>query len=209
MALMKKLVIFYSLDGNTEYVAKVIKDTVKADILKLDYLKSDIFKGPFKYFIGGMQVIFKQKPLLKKFNINLNNYDLLYIGTPVWAGSYCPPFNTFFADNKINNKNIALFSCYAGSPGSAIKNLKKILASNKIVGEISLKLPYLRETRDKDNKNKVADWAKNIERSLLMSDSKKKATKKPAAKKPAAKKPAAKKPAAKKPAAKKKATKKK
>lgn len=205
MALMKKLVIFYSLDGNTEYLAKVIKDAVKADILKLDYQKPYVFKGPFKYFIGGMQVIFKQKPKLKKFNINLNNYDLLYIGTPVWAGSFCPPFNTFFADNKINNKNIALFSCYAGSSGKVFENLKKILASNRIVGEISLKSPYLYETKDKDNKNKVADWAKNIERSLLMSDSKKKATKKPAAKK----KVAAKKPAAKKPAAKKKTTKKK
>ncbi len=218
-ASMKKLVVFYSLDGNTEYVAKIIKDSLKADILKLEYKNPGALKGGFKYLAGGFQVLFRTRPKLKEYKININNYDIIIFGSPVWAGSYSPAFNTFFSDNQISGKKIVLFSCYSGSSGSTINNFKKALINNKVIAENSFKDPYLKETKGKDNKNKIIDWVKNIERSLLMSDSKKKTTKatakkktaakKPAAKKPAAKKPAAKKPAAKKPAAKKPAAKKK
>jgi flavodoxin len=53
----------------------------------------------------------KEKPVLYSFDKNPNDYDLIFIGTPVWAFSYAPAFNSFFDKIKIINKKIALFSC--------------------------------------------------------------------------------------------------
>jgi len=38
----------------------------------------------------------KEKPELKAFDKDLDKYDLIFIGTPVWAFNYTPAIYTFF-----------------------------------------------------------------------------------------------------------------
>lgn len=71
-------------------------------------------KGFMKYFWGGKQVMVNEKHELLSFDVNFDDYDFLFIGTPVWAGSYAPALNSFFTENKFPGKKMALFCCHGG-----------------------------------------------------------------------------------------------
>ncbi|MCK4797653.1 MAG: flavodoxin [Spirochaetes bacterium] len=157
---LKKLVIFYSLDGNTKYIAKNIANSVKADMLELKVKNQKKQKGFLKYFLAVMQVVFKIKPKLLSLEKNPEEYDIIFIGTPVWAGNYNPAFNSFFSNIQLEGKRIALFSCYAESEGKSFLNLKEKLCNNEIIGEIGFRTPL--KNNAADNKDKVIKWAKKI-----------------------------------------------
>jgi len=108
---MKKLVIYYSFEGNTAFVAKAIADSVGADLLELKLKNDPGHKGFMKYVWGGGQVMKKEKPELYAFEKNPQDYDVLFIGTPVWAFTYAPALATLFSTTKLKGKKIALFCC--------------------------------------------------------------------------------------------------
>jgi len=151
---MKALVVYYSLEGNTKLIAHVISEEMSCDILELKPIKDIPKKGFLKYFWGGKQVIFDHKAPLQPFNKDLDQYDLIIMGSPVWAGTYAPPFNTFFQETTIKNKKIALFCCYAGNEGKTFSAFKRQLEGNEVIGEMGFKDPLI------NNKEKYIDDVK-------------------------------------------------
>lgn len=152
--------IYYSLSGNTRFVAETIAKTVGADILELKP-KLDLSKRGFmKYAWGGRQVIMKYKPELLDFDKDINDYDILFIGTPVWAFSFAPALRSFFAKIKIVNKKIAIFCCHGGIMGKTLENMKKYLSGNEILGEIDFKEP-LKFNRD-EARVKAENWVREL-----------------------------------------------
>ena len=102
---MKNLIVYYSFDGNTRLVAQAMAEATGADMLELKALGQPKHRGFLKYFWGGRQVMMKEKPALLPLDKNLQDYDLLLIGTPVWAFSYAPALATFFLQSKLSGKN--------------------------------------------------------------------------------------------------------
>lgn len=157
---MKALVIFYSLEGNTRLIANMISKIAKIDILELKPKKQLNSKSFFKYVWGGKQIVMNEKPELEDYQIDLNKYDFIFIGTPVWVSTYAPAIKTFIHANKISKKNIALFCCYAGTPGRTFNDLKKALPNNNIVNTISFKDPVNLE--EKAIKDQLDKWLNRI-----------------------------------------------
>lgn len=155
----KSLVIYYSLEGNTKLIAKAVADTLHADLLELQLVKSIPNKGFFKFFWGGKQVMMKEHPELQPFSVKPAEYDLIVFGTPVWAGSYNPAFRTFFAQSPLKGKQIALFCCYGGSAGRTFEALKAELPDNTFLGDIGFLNP--RKTPDTSVKT-AKDWVSGI-----------------------------------------------
>ncbi len=114
---MKTLVVYYSLEGNTEYVAEQIKEAIGADLLKLVPKKAYHDKGFAKFFWGGKSAVMAEKPELESYNIELTEYERIIFGFPVWAGNFTPPLRTFIGDNKENlkNKTFVAFACQSGN----------------------------------------------------------------------------------------------
>ncbi|MDD4202446.1 MAG: flavodoxin [Candidatus Omnitrophica bacterium] len=161
---MKKIVIFYSLDGNTRFIAENIAKTIDADLLELKLKKEINSKGFMKYFWAGKSVMTKANPELLPIDKNVQEYDLLVIGTPVWAFTYAPALNTFFEQNTIKNKKVALFCCHGGQKGPVFKKMKEALIGNEILSEIDFQEP-LKNDHVK-NIEKAEHWAENIIKSL-------------------------------------------
>lgn len=157
---MRILVIYYSYEGNTKFVAQTIASTVKADLLELKPEKEINAKGFMKYIWGGRQVLMKARPVLKELDKDLVDYDLLFIGTPVWAWSYAPPLNTFFHSANFQGKKIALFCCHGGSKGKTLEKMASRLRENEIIA-----IPDFFEPLKKDKTSvasKVAQWALEV-----------------------------------------------
>jgi flavodoxin len=153
---MKILVLYYSLDGNTKFIADTISEEINCDILRLNPKKDVPKKGFLKFVWGGKQVVLNQKPELESLNKDFKEYDLIIMGSPVWAGSYAPAFNTFFSEVNIINKKIALFCCYAGSEGKIFNAFKSQLGENEVIGEIGFKDP-IKNNRQQNIEN-VKQW---------------------------------------------------
>lgn len=129
----KVLIVYYSLEGNTKKISERIAKELTAELLEVKP-KKDISSNNFKkYLWGGKQVIFKQQPELMPINVSINNFDVIIIGTPVWAGSYAPAIRSFLNQYTFNNKKIALFCTHEGGKGKIFNNFKKILETNNTI----------------------------------------------------------------------------
>ena len=160
---MKTLIAFYSLTGNVKKIACAIAQATGGETLEIKTKKEIPSKGFGKYFWGGKQVMNKEKPELLPLDKNPNDYDLIFIGTPVWAANFVPAIRSFLSSAKLQNKKIALFCSHAGdNAGATFTNLEKELMGNEIVGKIDFRSePATPERLDKILEQS-ADWAKTI-----------------------------------------------
>lgn len=160
---MKKLVVCYSLEGNTKFIAEIIAGALGADILELRPKKEISANGFMKYFWGGKQVFMKEKPELQPFSKNPAEYDEIIIGTPVWSFTFSAPINAFFSQAKLSGKKIALFCTHSGGMKKTLADMKKELEGNEFVGECD----FVDVLKYKDeNEKKAVNWAKKLANSL-------------------------------------------
>ena len=135
---MKKLFIYYSLSGNGDVVADYLKSK-KIDIRKV-IVKDRLPKSYFGQILtGGFLAGINYKAKLDNFDYNLNNYDEIIIGSPIWNGKLSCPINTVLDKIDFSNKNIS-FILWSGS-GSVPKAEKKIKNLFNNVNIIILKEP--------------------------------------------------------------------
>ena len=123
---MRTLVVYYSLEGNTEYVANKIASTTGANLLRLVPKKAYRNKGLAKFVWGGKSAVMGERPALVPYDVDLASYDRIVLGFPVWAGTFTPPLRTFVADHKdeLKGKRVSAFACQSGS--GAEKALAKL-----------------------------------------------------------------------------------
>ena len=114
---MKDLIVYYSLEGNTEFIAGKISSVNGADLLRLIPKKAYPNKGVKKFLWGGKSALMAEKPELEEFSVDLSAYDRIIFGFPVWASTFAPPLRTFIDNYKeeLNGKEFAAFACQAGS----------------------------------------------------------------------------------------------
>lgn len=127
---MKTLIVYYSMEGNTDYMAGRIAEKLDADTLRIEPVKAYLSKGFLKFLWGGKSAIMEEKPKLKPYDADLSQYDRIIFGTPVWASNITPPLRTFALENKeeLRGKKLAAFVCEAGSGGeTAIEKLGSLV----------------------------------------------------------------------------------
>ncbi|MDD5457146.1 MAG: flavodoxin, partial [Candidatus Margulisbacteria bacterium] len=73
------------------------------------------------------------------------------------ASSYVPAIKTFLARYPLKNKKIALYCSYEGDPGKTIKNLKKCLKNNNLLGEKGFKVAHKNK-----NMTEIKNWAMSL-----------------------------------------------
>ena len=150
---MKDLVVYFSLEGNTEYVAEKIKDKKNADLLRLVPKKAYHDKGFAKFFWGGKSAIMAEKPDLEDYDVSLGEYDRIIFGFPVWASNFTPPLRTFIEENKeaLKGKRFAAYACQSGSGGEkALAKLSKCLDIGSFVSAAVFCDPKARQSKDTD-----------------------------------------------------------
>ena len=82
---MKTAIVFYSMHGNVRYVAEKVAKETGADLIELIPKKAYPDKGMRQFIWGGSAVTFKKKPDLEPYTFDASKYDMVIIGTPVWA----------------------------------------------------------------------------------------------------------------------------
>ncbi len=141
---MKTAIVYYSLEGNTQYtanrIAAILKETCEIDIIRIEPEKAYPNKGFKKFFWGGKSAVMAEMPTLQPYEFDASQYDRIIFGTPVWASTFTPPIRTFIIENSaVKEKQIAVFTCFSGGGADkALKKLKEYLGINSFMAELIL-----------------------------------------------------------------------
>ncbi len=122
----KVLVLYYSQTSNTKAVAQEIATRLGADIEEI--VATNPYDGDFQATIERCiqereQGITAQ---IQPLNTDISKYDVIFLGYPVWFGTYAPPVATFLDSVDLSGKMIVPF-CTFGSGGleSSVKDLRE------------------------------------------------------------------------------------
>jgi flavodoxin len=124
---MKTLIVYYSLDGKTKLIGDTIADYIGADVFELDTIEKLPMSVPEKYIVAGKQVFMKETPELVK-NANLNGYDRIILGSPVWALTYAPAIRTFLRTHDLYNKDVYFYCTHEGIKKDTIQDVSDVVA---------------------------------------------------------------------------------
>lgn len=160
---MKTVIVYYSMSGNTRFVAEKIAAKLGADIVEISPEKAFPDKGFGKFFWGGKSAVMGDKPKLMPYKLDLSDYDRVILGTPVWASSFTPPLRTFIDENRsaLQEKSIAVFACSSGgSAEKTIEKLRKFICIENFEAELFLVDP--KDKPDDGNAAKIAEFCQKL-----------------------------------------------
>ena len=122
----KALVLYYSQTGNTKAVAQEIASRMDADMEEILPVKpyDPDFKATIERCLQDQEQ--GNKTEIKPVAADLAKYDIIFLGYPIWFGTYAPPIATFLEQVDLSGKTVVPF-CTFGSGGleSSIKDLTK------------------------------------------------------------------------------------
>ncbi len=133
----KKLVAYFSASGTTAAKAKALADAAGADLYEIKpekaYTKSDLnWMNPLSRSSKEMKKGIK--PALADSNAAIENYDVIFVGFPIWW--YVAPtiINSFLEAYDFGGKKVVLFATSGGSGfGKAVQSLQPSAPSAEIV----------------------------------------------------------------------------
>ena len=152
---MKALVAYFSTAGVTENIAKAIAEATGADLFEIKpekpYTNADInWMNPVSR-CNREKIGKKDVPVASKVR-NMEEYDTVFVGFPIWYGCAPNVVNTFLKGCDLKGKRIAAF---ATSGGSGIGKTAEKLMPYAVGAEIVDAKVFTRADEAKD-------WAKGI-----------------------------------------------
>ena len=156
---MKRLVVYYSLSGNTEEAAQKIAEKLGADLLKVDTVKPMPKSFAAQIVVGGGQVAMNRIPKIKPFDKDPTLYDEIILGSPIWNGKGVPAINAFLSDESAAAKVTSLF--FSSGGGEVRKGLDAI--TKKLPNlKNSVSLYDRKHENSKDNDAKIDQFVETI-----------------------------------------------
>lgn len=156
----KKLVVYFSASGTTAKLAKTLASAVSADlheiIPKEKYTAADL-DWTNKESRSSVEMNDKSfRPAIKNTVENMEQYDVIYIGFPIWW--YVAPtiVNTFLESYDMSGKTIIPFAT-SGSSGMGNTNAELALSC------AGATLKNGKRFAVNTTENQLADWAKTVE----------------------------------------------
>ena len=164
----KALVIFFSHagenysvgnieEGNTKIVADYISEITGADQFEIVAEKN--YDMPYMELIKVAQDEAKAGELpAYKGDVDVTPYDVVFIGGPIWWGTYPQVMFSFFKDHDLSGKTVIPFTTHEGSGlASTVRDVKKALPKATVKDGFAI---YGHEVRS--GRAKVEKWLKGL-----------------------------------------------
>ncbi|PMQ01971.1 MAG: flavodoxin [Dictyoglomus sp. NZ13-RE01] len=151
------LIAYYSWSGNTRKIAELIHKKIDGNLFEIIPEK----EYPSSYWVvveqakKEIQAGFKPK---LKYKIDLEKYEIVFLGTPNWWSTIAPPVATFLTEYDFSGKIIAPFCTHGGGGQGRIKNYIQKLCPNANI----LSLLSIHEREVEKAEERVSEWLRNI-----------------------------------------------
>lgn len=150
---MKTLVAYYSRTNITKKLALEIAEAVNADTEEI--ISKVNYDGKLGYVRAGKDGMTAKIIDLETLKHDPADYDLIYLGVPVWAGKAANPLISYIKQNEGKFSNVKFFAT-AGKSGfeGAFKQMEEFVGRSPL-NTLAL---TTKEVKSGDYKNKLSSF---------------------------------------------------
>jgi flavodoxin len=151
----KVLIVYYSWGSSTKDIATKVQKQVGGDIFEL--IQEKPYPTSYKEAIevSKADVESDYKPALKNKINNVKDYDVIFLGSPIWFGTIAPAVKTFLSENNLSGKTIVPFVSHGGGGKGKSESAIKQFAPKANVLKIE---PFYGKASEKE----VSKWIGSI-----------------------------------------------
>jgi len=152
---MKILVTWYSRTGTTRAVGQALARELSADSEEIIDLKKRTGLRPFRWLGAGRDAMTRKLTSIK-FEKSPEAYDLIVVGTPVWAGNVTPAVRSYLSSQRLDGKKLAFF-CTGGGKAKLFEDMTGLTPKAAVLGSLSLAPEEVKRDRCLDKVKEFAD----------------------------------------------------
>ena len=135
----KTLIVYFSWGGNTKTVANHIHDLIGGEIVEVETVipYPDTYEEVTQIAPG--ELASDYRPELKTKVDNMDEYNTLIVGTPIWGGHLTPAMKSFLASYNLSGKAIAPFCTHGGSGNAqSVNDILSVCPNSTILGSLAV-----------------------------------------------------------------------
>jgi len=155
----KVLVVYYSLSGRTRDIAERIRAKTNADIYEIK-TKEPLPSGISLYRGVKKQLKTKQYQEINGNFPDFENYDFIFVGSPVWWYTAATPVLAFLEQADFKGKKVIPFSTQGSNAGTFMQDFKA-KAKNAVVLE-GREFNNISKKYDNAVNNKISQWLNGL-----------------------------------------------
>ncbi|MFH1094567.1 MAG: NAD(P)H-dependent oxidoreductase [Candidatus Omnitrophota bacterium] len=125
----KAAVCFYSYSGNTRKIALALQKELSAQF-QTDIIEIKALDEADSFFGQCVRALRKKQAQIKEdISLDVRDYDLIALGTPVWAFGMAPSMRTYMNKcTSFESKDIIIFATYGSGVGKdkCLNEMEKI-----------------------------------------------------------------------------------
>ena len=127
---MKILIVYYSRDGSTRKIAEELKAQLGADIEEITEPKGR--GGPMGWIRSGKEASSGTVVPINPPKADPSTYDLVAIGTPIWAWNVSSPVRSYFMAMKGKLPRVAFFCAMDSKAGDTFKVMEGLAGKTPV-----------------------------------------------------------------------------
>jgi flavodoxin len=154
---VKSLVVYYTRDGNTKFVAETVAAELGSDIEEVVDMKNRA--GKLGWMSAGRDSMAEKEAQIAPTKLIPADYDLIVIGTPVWAWRPTPAIRTYISKNGLSGKKVALFFAFDSSLKQAVERTKALISNADFVGDIAVSNAL---DNKEETQKKIVEWCNTL-----------------------------------------------
>ena len=138
---MKSVVVYYSLTGKTKLVAQAIAGALNARLVEITEKKNRKL-GPLIYLFGGFAAMTNRGSKISPVDVDLKQYERVFVGSPIWASRPVPAVNSFIYQTSFEGRNVMPFFSMGGDNSeTALANITAKIEKNggKVAGSFAIR----------------------------------------------------------------------
>ena len=157
----KKLAAYFSASGVTRKKAQLLAEAAGADIFEIEpevlYTKADLDWTDKNSRSTTEMNDRSSRPKIKNHLENMDQYDVVFLGFPIWWYREPSIIDTFLEEYDFAGKTIVLFATSGGSGfGSTVQGIKKLISPQTEIIEGKL-------LNGRQSAGDLAAWVKELD----------------------------------------------
>ena len=122
---MNTLILYYSYGGNTKRIAQMIQKKIGGDLTEIETVKP--YSGDYNTVVdqGQREVNQGYMPEIKPLKVDIQAYDRIVLGSPVWWYTFAPAMKTFLNAYDLSGKVVFPFATNGGWIGHTFRDIEQ------------------------------------------------------------------------------------
>ena len=163
----KMLVVYYSWsNGNTKQIAEQLAKATGAELAEIDTVQP--YTGSYDEVVdqGQREVNAGYKPEIKPLTVNIQDYNVIAIGTPTWWYTMAPAVLTFLSAQDFTGKTVIPFMTNGGWPGHVIKDMKANCKGAEFAHEMEIQFDSTGGAHLETPEKKIDAWIEAVKKDI-------------------------------------------